>query len=87
MAHPPAKKLAKELSALEKNGFAFVPYDDIKFRDAQHERYLDSLGRGGYGAAFILERYVRENWTRFFDVVAYEESPDEWQDYAILRRR
>jgi hypothetical protein len=48
---------------------------------------VDSLGREEYGSTIIFEPYVRARWSELFEVVAFDEAPDDWQDYVVLRRR
>jgi SAM-dependent methyltransferase len=85
--HPTREELARALPELERRGFAFFPYGRLRFRDRENERFFGSWDLGQYGDTFILEHYVRERWTRWFDLVALHEAPDDWQDYAVLRRR
>jgi SAM-dependent methyltransferase len=84
---PSAYDLSRALPELERRGFAFFPYGQLRFRDRENERFFASWDLEEYGDAFILEHYVRERWAKWFEVVALHEAPDDWQDYVVLRRR
>jgi SAM-dependent methyltransferase len=84
---PNARQLARALPELEERGFAFFPYRKLRFRERENERFFASWDLEEYGDTFILERYVREHWTQWFEVVALHEAPDDWQDQVVLRRR
>lgn len=86
-AFPKGKVLKKGLSALEKSGFAFYPYKKLDYEDTDNKRLKETLDLENYGSTFILEAYVREHWSDLFEIVAYDVSPDDWQDYVVLRRR
>ena len=86
-ANPTAEALARVLPELERNGFAFFPYRKLRFRERENKRFFASWDLEEYGDTFILERYVHERWTRWFEVVALHEAPDDWQDHVVLRRR
>jgi SAM-dependent methyltransferase len=86
-ANPTAEALQRALPELERRGFAFFPYRKLRFRDRENKRFFASWDLEEYGDTFILEPYVRERWTRWFEVVALHEAPDDWQDYVVLRRR
>jgi SAM-dependent methyltransferase len=84
---PPKERLAESLSAIHANGFGFFPYEtlqptDDRNRDAYARWPLDS-----YGAAFVLEPYIRDRWGQLFDVLEHRAHPDGWQDFTLLRRR
>jgi SAM-dependent methyltransferase len=84
---PPKERLAVSLSAIHANGFGFVPYETLQLSDVRNR---DAYGRwplDSYGAAFVLEPYIRDRWGRLFDVVDHRAHPDGWQDFTILRRR
>jgi SAM-dependent methyltransferase len=86
-ANPTPQALARANAELEQHGFAFFPYRELRFRDRENKRFFASWDLEEYGDTFVLERYVREHWTRWFEVVALHEAPDDWQDYVVLRRR
>lgn len=79
--------LAKRRAELEATGFAFFPYERLRFRDRENQRHFESWDLNRYGTTFILEPYIREHWTEHFELVALHEAPDDWQDYVVLRRR
>lgn len=79
--------LARQRAALESRGFAFVPYEKLGWRNEQNEAFFADWDLSTYGDSFILETYVRQQWTRWFDVVEWVPAPDAWQDYVVLRRR
>lgn len=85
--HPDREELARALPGLEQRGFAFFPYGRLHFRDRENDRFFANWDLADYGDTFILEPYVRERWARWFELVALHEAPDDWQDYAVLRRR
>ena len=84
---PTPQQLARALPELEQRGFAFFPYRKLRFRDIENDRYYSTWDLDQYGDAFVLEPYVRTRWTDLFEVVAYHDAPDDWQDYVVLRRR
>ena len=55
-------------------------------RTPRNQAYVDRLDEWVYGSAFILEPYIRAQWTKEFEVVAHYKALDAWQDYTILRR-
>ena len=83
---PPANKLRSSLGEIAERGFGFFPYGALLFPDSQRT-YVDALGREEYGSTFILERYVRSHWSELFEIVTFDEAPDAWQDYVVLRPR
>jgi SAM-dependent methyltransferase/uncharacterized coiled-coil protein SlyX len=83
---PSGEELEAELPRIEETGFGFFPYRGLRFGSDQQD-YVDSLGREEYGSTIIFEPYVRARWSELFEVVAFDEAPDDWQDYVVLRRR
>jgi SAM-dependent methyltransferase len=68
--------MQKAGAAVDSRGFAFV---------RQPEGHLD---RDQFGITFVTEDYVRREWSKEFEVVAYEEAAlGDWQDAVVLRRR
>jgi len=86
-AFPKAKLLHRAMPQLEETGFAFFPYKKLDYANAKNRRLSDTLDPKEYGSTFILEHYVREHWCDLFELVQYRESPDDWQDFVVLRRR
>lgn len=84
---PSARELERRLAELEASGFAFFPYGKLRFQDRENDRHFARWDLDQYGTAFILEPYVRARWTDLFELVAFHPAPDDWQDYAVLRRR
>jgi SAM-dependent methyltransferase len=84
---PSAQGLAAALPEIERRGFGFFPYRKLRFSDRENDRFFASWDLEEYGDTFILERYVRERWTKSFELVALHEAPDDWQDHVVLRRR
>lgn len=82
-----ATELTRRLPELEASGFTFFPYRKLRFRDHANVQHFASWDLQEYGDAFVLERFVREHWTKWFELVALHEAPDAWQDYVVLRRR
>jgi SAM-dependent methyltransferase len=85
--HPAAKVLERGQGALGERGFAFFPHSRLDFEAPENTAHFDDWDLDRYGSTFILEPYVRREWTDLFELVAYHESPDEWQDYVVLKRR
>jgi SAM-dependent methyltransferase len=81
------ERLARQRQSLERSGFAFVPYEKLGWQDARNERFFASWDLSTYGDSFVFEAYVRQHWTRWFEVVEWVAAPDAWQDYVVLRRR
>jgi hypothetical protein len=84
---PPKELLTMQLDSIRQRGFGFFPYHALLPADPRGANPFDSWNLEAYGATFVLESYIRKEWTPYFDVVAYEVAPDGWQDFVILRRR
>lgn len=68
---------------LEEEGFVFEPYQ----RSGWNEEDFQGI-EGDYGLAFQSERYVREQWSRHFDIVSHRpRAIFGWQDLVVARRR
>jgi SAM-dependent methyltransferase len=40
-----------------------------------------------FGIAYISKKYIRRNWTKWFDVLEHEEGAvSNWQDYVVLEK-
>ena len=79
---PATSRLREDAAGLERTGFQHYPYDfAIPWFSAEES------GTTTYGMTFILEHYIRERWQDLFELVAFHEAPQEWQDYVILRSR
>ena len=83
---PSKERLAKEVDRIRARGFGFFPYERLKLRDARNQNAFEDWDLAAYGIAFVLESYVREHWTEYFDVVDHRPAPDGWQDFVTLRR-
>ncbi len=70
---------------LEERGFLFVPYgaDYARQEEAEHFEEWDMTE---YGMTFLLESYVREHWLEDFELVAFHDAPEDYQDFVVLRR-
>lgn len=79
---PSPDELRDDAPELRRSGFRFYPYDS-----ALPWMPPEEPPGGRYGMAFILEHYVREHWLDLFDLVAFHDSPQDWQDYVVLRTR
>jgi SAM-dependent methyltransferase len=84
---PAAETLRVNLDHIEKTGFAFYPYRDIPSKGLRKRAHVNQWNPDRYGSTFVLAPYVGENWLDMFDLIAFHESPDEWQDYVVLRHR
>jgi SAM-dependent methyltransferase len=84
---PSAQELRRRLPELEAEGFAFFPYERLRFQARENDRHFQSWDLGEYGNTFLLEPYIRERWTEHFQLVSLHAAPDDWQDYVVLRRR
>ncbi len=82
VSFPPPEVLLEDLPNLEDKGYLYYPYPPGN--EAVPEEDKDA---GLYGMTFILESYVRENWLDLFELVSFEEAPQGWQDFVVLRRR
>jgi len=78
--------LTPAVSGIVSRGFGFFPYRHLEPADPQAANPFKSWDLESYGAAFVLDPYVRKNWTRWFDLVDHAPAPDGWQDYVVLRR-
>jgi SAM-dependent methyltransferase len=84
---PTPRRLRADLKELERTGFKFYPFFDVKASNSRNQTYWDGYEADMYGATFILPHYIRENWLDLFELLAIHEAPDEWQDYVVLKRR
>lgn len=82
-----SRALRKRQTELEERGFLFVPYRRLAFEDQENSRFFESWDLENYGETFILESYIREHWSDLFEITAYHEAPDDWQDLVVLRPR
>lgn len=78
---PPPDRLRADLPELERTGYLFYSYAALAGASDHHP------SDEPYGSTFLLEPYLREHFTRGFDLVEIREAPNEWQDYVILRAR
>ncbi|TAJ04421.1 MAG: class I SAM-dependent methyltransferase [Planctomycetota bacterium] len=73
--------MERDFERLRRDGFVYYPYGDgrpwVGGADASDQ----------YGMTFVLESYVRERWSEWFEVVAYRAAVSDWQDHVVLRRR
>jgi hypothetical protein len=84
---PPSELLRTQVETIRQSGFGFFPYRRLVPADPDASNPFESWDLETYGAAFVLESYISEKWTRYFDLLAYEVAPDGWQDFVVLRRR
>jgi hypothetical protein len=84
---PSKESLASALDAIHSKGFGFFPYEKLQMTHARNRNAFANWPLPEYGAAFVLETFIRETWGRWFEVVEHRLSPDGWQDFTILRRR
>src|SRR5262245_52352300 len=82
---PSSSDLLRELPKIEREGFAFYPYERLDFDDLQNREHFAKWDLKEYGSCFIMENYVRSQWTGLFEVVSWRAAPDGWQDYVVLR--
>ncbi|MDP8245667.1 MAG: class I SAM-dependent methyltransferase [Candidatus Hinthialibacter antarcticus] len=75
----------KQKAGLSERGFAFFPYQQLVFQNAQNQEYYSKWNLQNYGDAFILKPYIEKIWGQYFDLLDHLESPDGSQDYVILR--
>jgi SAM-dependent methyltransferase len=81
------ERLTAFLPALERDGFAFVPYGKLDGGRPENAAFFADWDLERYGDSFVLERHVQSRWCDGFELVAHVAAPDAWQDYVILRRR
>jgi len=49
---------------------------------------FDSMGTDDYGWAMVQERYAREQWSEWFEVIEYRDDPEVLvQAYITLQRK
>jgi len=84
---PRAGDLRRQQGAFERRSFLFFPYRRLALADEHNRRHYDDWDLDRYGSTFIGEAYIREHWSRWFEVVRIREAPDDWQDHVLLRRR
>jgi SAM-dependent methyltransferase len=83
---PASETLRSHLAEFEDRGFVFFPYRGTTF-EGRNKAFFESWDMEQYGNTFMLEHYVRKRWTDLFELVAFHEAPDQWQDHVVLRRR
>ena len=74
---PSPAELSSRLETISDDGFAFFPYNASLYPE---------LPATTYGNTFILEPYIRHNWTRWFKLISHLAAPDGWQDFVVLGR-
>lgn len=84
---PSSDELRARIPELEREGFLFFPYEGMEFTDRRNSEFFGNWDLSEYGMTFLLEDYVRAHWLEEFDLVAFYEAPDDWQDFVVLRRR
>lgn len=82
-----SRRLRKNLPHLDRTGFLFLPYRKLRLKRRVNRSFFRTWDLEEYGSTFILESYIRREWSRLFEIVGFHEAPDEWQDYVTLRRR
>lgn len=76
------RREAFDRGPLDASEFVFVPYRRSIWNDGE----LPGVG-GEYGLAFHGGAYVRERWSRIFDVVTVlERAVTAWQDLIVCRK-
>ena len=83
---PPKERLEESLRAIHENGFGFFPYETLQLNDDRNRAAFERWPLDSYGAAFVLEPYIRDRWGALFDVIDHRAHADGWQDFTILRR-
>lgn len=84
---PTAEMVREDETLIEETGFYFYPYSKLHPDIKKNKAHWNAMDLEGYGMTFILESYIRKNWLELFNLLAFHESPDEWQDYVVLLRR
>lgn len=77
MTFPAAEVVQRDLPRLAEDGFVYYRYPAMPDVPAS---ITDSQGM-----TFVTERFVRAEWSQWFDVVAYDVAPSGWQDFVVLR--
>ena len=84
---PKPEGLQAELPRLEQEGalyFVLPPCVSAHPENAAWARHEDA---SQIGVTFLTRAFIERSWTKSFELLEILESPDGWQDYAILRRR
>jgi cyclopropane fatty-acyl-phospholipid synthase-like methyltransferase len=85
--HPRPQILARDFQRMEQGELLFYPYESLSFQHQENVEHFSEWDMATYGSTYMTEDYIRRAWTPWFDVVAFESAPDNWQDYVTLKRR
>lgn len=84
---PSAERLRGDLVKFADEGYLFYEFGRMDSPHASNEEHWKKLDRALYGNTFLTRSFVEREWTRHFELVALHPAPDDWQDFAVLRRR
>ena len=84
---PTPEALKASLPELEREGFLFFPYEALEYSDKRNADFFAKWDMTQYGMTFMLEPYIRRRWLDAFELVAFHDAPDDWQDFVVLQRR
>jgi len=87
MGSPSPEELQAQLAEIELKGFAFFPYKKMPSKVPENQSFFESWDLEEYGNTFILEPYIQNSWTDLFDLIELYPSPDDWQDFVVLKRK
>lgn len=83
---PTPEALRERLDELEDRGFLFFPYGRQE-HSPRNAEFFASWDMQQYGMTFVLESYVRQHWQGPFELIAFHDAPEDYQDFVVLRRR
>lgn len=84
---PTPEELRRELARLRSEGTLYFPAAQPESVCPENASWVRSVDPSMLGTCFLTREYVERAWSRRCSVVELLEAPDDWQDYAILRRR
>ena len=84
---PTSEELRGELGRLRAEGALFFPAARPESAHPENQTWAAMIEPALQGTTFLTRERVETAWTRRFQLVEHLESPDDWQDYVVLRRR
>ena len=82
-----SEELRGELGRLRAEGALFFPAARPESAHPENQTWAAMIEPALQGTTFLTRERVETAWTRRFQLVEHLESPDDWQDYVVLRRR
>ncbi|MBM3987491.1 MAG: methyltransferase domain-containing protein [Planctomycetes bacterium] len=84
---PSPEQLRADLPRLEAEGILFFAFGEFGTPHQENMQHWERLDRAQYGNVFVTRAFIMREWLQHFALVAHYPSPDDWQDYVVLRRR